>query len=517
MKTIVTVSRFGRSKTLTISTGSFWIGSGGDCECRLPPSWGVESKHLRVDYENGFFNVQVGSNAAKAMVGDAQAELGKWLFVPHNTEIKIGETAIRLENVHRVENDNTDQRGKYRGQHSSMTTPLVSKKAATAIVVGCVGFGVCVLIAMLHWESSSALSKSAAQQYEHSKLPMKNYDFGSFSLSATKGRKSGPETVEQGNVQIQTPSLSQSVFWNRGTVTGASFKRRSAAIAKSAAGQRADVAISLVDFNEAPIAGAPFGTHLMEFDGRVLLSSQLQCGKRAITITTEGFDSNYEPLQNLHDASLSTVKCNVLATQGLIADKKTYRFSPPEPPWQKVGSSVAIDVWANTSDPGLLHLVGSIPYDGLCAETAIGLLAGIGMDEAIVARDLSDDTKNDNCHLRLQGVARKDSTAKLYAEVKVVACGMDFVSYQYISEKADFRTPQKYFECVDPKHGAGQAVLSAHQRGCDIKGNITDNGRIYHVPGNRWYDRTTIDESTGERWFCTEAEAEDAGWRAPRQ
>ncbi len=50
--------------------------------------------------------------------------------------------------------------------------------------------------------------------------------------------------------------------------------------------------------------------------------------------------------------------------------------------------------------------------------------------------------------------------------------------------------------------------------GCEIKGNISANGKIYHLPGSADYDRTRIDESTGERWFCTVAEAEAAGWRA---
>lgn len=53
--------------------------------------------------------------------------------------------------------------------------------------------------------------------------------------------------------------------------------------------------------------------------------------------------------------------------------------------------------------------------------------------------------------------------------------------------------------------------------GCSIKGNINRSGdRIYHVPGSRWYDRTQINERSGERWFCSVAEAEAAGWRAPR-
>ena len=49
---------------------------------------------------------------------------------------------------------------------------------------------------------------------------------------------------------------------------------------------------------------------------------------------------------------------------------------------------------------------------------------------------------------------------------------------------------------------------------CRIKGNIGRNGtRIYHVPGGSFYDRTRIDTSLGERWFCSEDEARDAGWR----
>jgi len=49
---------------------------------------------------------------------------------------------------------------------------------------------------------------------------------------------------------------------------------------------------------------------------------------------------------------------------------------------------------------------------------------------------------------------------------------------------------------------------------CQIKGNISSNGQIYHVPGTRDYDMTRIDTSKGERWFCSEDEARAAGWRA---
>jgi len=54
--------------------------------------------------------------------------------------------------------------------------------------------------------------------------------------------------------------------------------------------------------------------------------------------------------------------------------------------------------------------------------------------------------------------------------------------------------------------------------GCTIKGNINSKGqRIYHVDGKSPSDDdTVVDESAGERWFCSEAEAQAAGWRAPK-
>jgi hypothetical protein len=57
-----------------------------------------------------------------------------------------------------------------------------------------------------------------------------------------------------------------------------------------------------------------------------------------------------------------------------------------------------------------------------------------------------------------------------------------------------------------------------HRSGCDIKGNINSKSeRIYHVPGGRAYASTVIDPTRGERWFCTEAEAQAAGWRRAMQ
>ncbi len=56
---------------------------------------------------------------------------------------------------------------------------------------------------------------------------------------------------------------------------------------------------------------------------------------------------------------------------------------------------------------------------------------------------------------------------------------------------------------------------------CDkpsIKGNINYRTgiKIYHAPWDRDYDKTVIDTSAGERMFCTEKEAQAAGWRHAR-
>jgi endonuclease YncB( thermonuclease family) len=51
--------------------------------------------------------------------------------------------------------------------------------------------------------------------------------------------------------------------------------------------------------------------------------------------------------------------------------------------------------------------------------------------------------------------------------------------------------------------------------GCRIKGNISSKGdRIYHLPGEPSYARTRIDLGRGEAWFCDEAAARAAGFRA---
>jgi endonuclease YncB( thermonuclease family) len=64
----------------------------------------------------------------------------------------------------------------------------------------------------------------------------------------------------------------------------------------------------------------------------------------------------------------------------------------------------------------------------------------------------------------------------------------------------------------------GPQPTPSNSAACLIKGNISSEGeRIYHVPGGRWYDATKINESKGERWFCSVPEAIAAGWRPSKR
>ena len=55
--------------------------------------------------------------------------------------------------------------------------------------------------------------------------------------------------------------------------------------------------------------------------------------------------------------------------------------------------------------------------------------------------------------------------------------------------------------------------------GCVVKGNISSSSgeKIYHMPGQRYYEQTRIEPEKGERWFCTEEEAVANGWRKSKQ
>lgn len=70
---------------------------------------------------------------------------------------------------------------------------------------------------------------------------------------------------------------------------------------------------------------------------------------------------------------------------------------------------------------------------------------------------------------------------------------------------------------VVPANCEGGCAVATPPASCVIKGNISANGdKIYHLPGQQFYESTRIDPALGERWFCSEEEAQRAGWRKSR-
>ncbi|MDO8609547.1 MAG: thermonuclease family protein [bacterium] len=63
--------------------------------------------------------------------------------------------------------------------------------------------------------------------------------------------------------------------------------------------------------------------------------------------------------------------------------------------------------------------------------------------------------------------------------------------------------------------GIWSSLCQTKKDGCVIKGNYrsSDNTRIYHTPDCYNYDKITIKPGTTDRWFCTEIEAQTAGFR----
>ena len=72
-----------------------------------------------------------------------------------------------------------------------------------------------------------------------------------------------------------------------------------------------------------------------------------------------------------------------------------------------------------------------------------------------------------------------------------------------------------------PKEEPVQTSAGQRSDECAIKGNIsrTPEGikKFYHMPGDNGYQATEIDVTKGERWFCSDIEAQQAGWTRANQ
>jgi len=68
------------------------------------------------------------------------------------------------------------------------------------------------------------------------------------------------------------------------------------------------------------------------------------------------------------------------------------------------------------------------------------------------------------------------------------------------------------------KNGRWRACAPDPKAGCQVKGNLDKwDHRWYHLPDFRHYDQIVINLEESDRWFCTEAEAIEAGFKKARE
>ena len=153
-----------------------------------------------------------------------------------------------------------------------------------------------------------------------------------------------------------------------------------------------------------------------------------------------------------------------------------------------------------------------------CGSEAQRFLAGLVATELVHCEERGLDT-----YKRLLGVCRAGAI-EVNAELVRRGLAWAFTRYSqsYVAHEAEARrvkagiwagSAQPAWEYRAQRWQAAETGGEA-PAGCPIKGNVTASGRIYHLPWSPWYGRVKMDGARGKRWFCSEAEAIAAGWRA---
>ncbi|TCN34076.1 endonuclease YncB(thermonuclease family) [Sinorhizobium americanum] len=153
---------------------------------------------------------------------------------------------------------------------------------------------------------------------------------------------------------------------------------------------------------------------------------------------------------------------------------------------------------------------------------ACGKAAIERLEELVLGNDVRCDDRGQDPYGRTIGVC---VAAGVDVNARMVREGMAWAFRKYSEDYSSLEDEARgehvgvwRHETMAPwyyrAHHWDQAA-QASPNGCPIKGNISGNGRIYHAPWSPWYAKTKINEKKGERWFCDEAEAVAAGWRAP--
>ncbi|WP_424753315.1 thermonuclease family protein [Methylobacterium sp.] len=168
--------------------------------------------------------------------------------------------------------------------------------------------------------------------------------------------------------------------------------------------------------------------------------------------------------------------------------------------------------------------------DGAGKNYRCGQAAALALADLIGSTPVSCDPRDTDKYRRTVAVCRKsaeDLNGWMVAQGQAVAYrrySMDYVNAEMAAKiikrgiwAGTFQQPEERRRAK--REGSAEARQEPTRTGgCAIKGNTSRKGeKVFHVPGSRDYDRTRISVKGGERMFCSEDEAEAAGWRAPRR
>ncbi len=156
--------------------------------------------------------------------------------------------------------------------------------------------------------------------------------------------------------------------------------------------------------------------------------------------------------------------------------------------------------------------------DWSCGRTARQALAGILRSGRVTCEvsDPIDGTVTGDCRIDERNVA-----AELVRAGHVFAMEGLFSSYGGLEHEARVNKAGVWIgEAARPSEYRQQKWDEAKRDapdGCPIKGNVRGSRRYYVVPWARGYERVKVTASRGERWFCSEDEAREAGFKPSEQ
>jgi endonuclease YncB( thermonuclease family) len=214
----------------------------------------------------------------------------------------------------------------------------------------------------------------------------------------------------------------------------------------------------------------------------------------------------------------------------------------PSPPADIVGRASVIDGDTIVIHGAHIRFYGiDAPESGQSCTDAggrsyrCGQRAALALDNEIAGRAVSCDNRDVDRYGRIVAVCAAGGVElNRWMVAQGWAVAYRRYSSDYVPDEAAAKSAGRgiwagRFEMPEAwRHAASARTAKAREQAatatdpradCDIKGNISykTGQRIYHLPGDRYYAATRINTNRGERWFCSEAEAQAAGWRHARR